>query len=115
MPAYALFDNVEVYDPEALAHYAETVDETVRAHGGRYLAVGGEVRAIEGDVQLTFPVLLEFPTLRAAQEWYDSDSYAPLKALRHSASKSTAVFFESNPSPLLDRTADAAEDGERGR
>ena len=107
MTAYALFDNLEVSDPEALARYAEEVDETVRAHGGRYLVVGGDVRSVEGDAQLTYPVLLEFPSLRAAQEWYDSDAYAPLKALRRSASRSTAVFFESASSPLLDETADA--------
>lgn len=109
MPAYALFDNLEVIDPDALARYAKEVDATVRAHGGRYLVVGGEARSVEGDTQLTYPVLLEFPTLRTAQEWYDSDAYAPLKALRRGASRSTAVFFDSGSSPLLDEPPAGAD------
>ncbi len=39
MPAYFLFDNVEVHDPDALARYAEQVSELVAEHGGRYLGV----------------------------------------------------------------------------
>jgi uncharacterized protein (DUF1330 family) len=102
MPAYALFDNVEVHDFESLAEYVANVHATVHAFGGRYLVVGGEVRNVEGDGGLAYPVLLEFPDMEAAQAWYDSEEYAPLKKLRHAASESTAVFFESAPSPLLD-------------
>jgi uncharacterized protein (DUF1330 family) len=107
MVAYALFDNIEVTRPEDLDRYVEGVHATVFAHGGRYLTVGGETRSVEGDARLLYPVLLEFPSMDKAQEWYDSEEYAPLKALRHGAARSTAVFFETAPSPLLDSQATA--------
>jgi uncharacterized protein (DUF1330 family) len=112
MTAYALFDNIEVIDPAALQQYADEVHPTVRAFGGRYLAVGGEVRDVEGEPGLHFPVLLAFPDLDAARSWYDSETYAPLKRLRQRAARSTAVFFESAPSPLLEETDRPAATGD---
>ncbi len=103
MAAYCLFDNVEITDRAALAEYASKVGETVRRHGGRYLALGGTVEPIEGAPTLHEPVLLEFPDLAAAHAWYDSPEYRPLRDLRHAAVRTTAVFFET-PASVLDRT-----------
>jgi uncharacterized protein (DUF1330 family) len=47
-----------------------------------------------------FPVLIEFPTLDAANAWYDSPEYAPLKELRHTAGRFNAVFIPGLPQPL---------------
>ena len=104
MPAYALFDNLEVRDPEAMKHYVDCVHAIVEQFGGRYLVVGGEIRSLEGEPGLTYPVLIEFPDLATAQAWYDSDVYAPLKRMRHDASRSTAVLIESAQSSQLDAT-----------
>lgn len=108
MRAYCLFDNVEVVDGAGLAAYVEGVRETVHAHGGRYRAVGGTVVTVEGDASLTYPVLIEFPDLVAAQRWYDSPEYQPLKALRLASARGNANFFETAPSALLEEEAEAA-------
>lgn len=96
MAAYCLFDNVEVLDPDGLASYVEAVGPTVQRHGGRYLAVGGAVEQVEGDLALTYPVLIEFPDIDAAHAWYDSADYEPLKALRHRSVRADATFFASD-------------------
>lgn len=101
MTAYALFDNIEVTDPAKLAEYTSRVRTVVENHGGRYLAVGGQVDVAEGEPTLTYPVLIEFPDLAAAHGWYDSPEYQELKALRQSGSKANASFFETAPSDLL--------------
>ncbi|NGN65946.1 DUF1330 domain-containing protein [Streptomyces sp. A7024] len=93
MPAYALFDNVEVTDAEALAAYAAGVAEVVDRYGGRYLSVGGKVDTVEGEPIVGYPVLIEFPDLATAHRWYDSPDYRDWKKLRHSASRANAVFF----------------------
>jgi uncharacterized protein (DUF1330 family) len=93
MPAYILFDNVEVIDPEGLARYAEGAARTVADHGGRYLAVTPEPHVVEGDPVLRAPVLIEFPDVGAARAWYDSPEYQPLKELRHRCVRNTAVLF----------------------
>ena len=65
MTAYCLFDSVEVTYPARLAEFAGKVGDVVRRHGGRYLALGGTVEAVEGGPTLHEPVLLEFPDLAA--------------------------------------------------
>jgi uncharacterized protein (DUF1330 family) len=48
---------------------------------------------------VTFPVLIEFPTLDDANAWYDSPEYAPLKRLRHGAGVFNATFIAGLPEP----------------
>jgi uncharacterized protein (DUF1330 family) len=97
MAAYCFFDVVEVTDPEALEEYRRRVRDTVEHHGGRYLLVGGEIEAVEGDWRPTFPVLIEFPSLEHARRWYGSDEYQGLKELRLSAVRNHAVLMEGLP------------------
>jgi uncharacterized protein (DUF1330 family) len=99
MPAYCLFDNVEVTDPDALAEYASQTLTTIRAYSGRYLAIGGNVEVKEGTSMVHYPVLIEFPTLDDANAWYDSPEYAPLKRLRHGAGLFNATFIAGLPEP----------------
>jgi uncharacterized protein (DUF1330 family) len=42
----------------------------------------------------SFLVIIEFPSLEKAYEWYNSDDYTELKALRLAAAESIAVFIE---------------------
>ena len=46
------------------------------------------------------PVLIEFRTLDAANAWYDSPVYAPLKRLRHGAGRFNAILMAGLPEPL---------------
>ncbi len=94
MSAYCLFDNLEVIDATKIEEYKERVAPLVEQYGGRYVVLGGKVDLMEGQWQPTFPVLLEFPSLERAHEWYSSAEYAQLKALRLSALRSNAVFME---------------------
>ncbi|MBX9778489.1 MAG: DUF1330 domain-containing protein [Xanthobacteraceae bacterium] len=95
MPAYFLFDMLEVTDPEKLEKYREAVLATVERYGGHYLTVGGRTDVVEGDWRPVFPVLIEFPDLAQARRWYDSEEYRAPRALRHAAARGNAVFIES--------------------
>lgn len=95
MPAYFVFDNVEVTDPDALADYASKTLPTVEAHGGRYVIRGGRTELKEGNWLPTFPVVIEFADMRAANAWYDSPEYAPLKAQRQRAGTFNAAIIAS--------------------
>jgi uncharacterized protein (DUF1330 family) len=94
MPAYCVFDILKINDSEKMEAYRDRVFANVEQHGGRYLVVGGQTDLVEGNWQLTFPVIIEFPSLQQAHDWYDSDDYAELKALRLAASEANAVFIE---------------------
>lgn len=94
MAAYCFFDVLEVTDAEKLEEYRAGVLATVERYGGRYLTVGGRSDVVEGEWRPAFPVLIEFPGLERAHEWYDSEEYRDLKALRLAATRGNAVFIE---------------------
>jgi uncharacterized protein (DUF1330 family) len=97
MPAYCLFDNLNVTDPAKLRDYKDRTAAVVAQYQGRYLVIGGRVDLVEGLWRPAFPVLLEFATIEQAHRWYASDEYRELKFLRHSAGQFNAVFIEGLP------------------
>jgi uncharacterized protein (DUF1330 family) len=94
MPAYCLFDNLQITDVAKMSEYKDRTAPVVAQYQGRYLVIGGRVDLVEGAWRPNFPVMLEFPTLELAHRWYDSAEYRALKALRHSAGRFNAVFIE---------------------
>ena len=103
MKAYCIFDVREIVDGAKLEAYTREVLATVQAHGGRYLNVGGNCRAVEGSWSPEFLVLIEFPGYEQARDWYESDEYAALKRLRRQGSRGDAVIIEPEASPLRDQ------------
>ena len=102
MKAYCIFDVREIVDAEKLERYTQGVLQTVQAHGGRYLNVGGNCRVVEGDWTPNYPVLIEFPDSTRANAWYGSAAYGELKKLRIDGARSDAVIVEPEAGPLYD-------------
>ncbi len=97
MSAYILFDNLTVTSPEDLETYKSQVAEVVEKHQGKYVVLGGKTRVVEGSVTPSYLVMIQFPSFEMAENWYDSDEYKNLKALRLSATTSTGVIMEGLP------------------
>jgi len=81
MAAYVIND-MEITDPQRFEEYKRLSPPTVAKYGGRFLARGGEVKAMEGAWQPRRLVVLEFPSVEQAQAWLDSPEYAPARRLR---------------------------------
>jgi uncharacterized protein (DUF1330 family) len=94
VPAYCIFDVLEITDADTMERYRAAVRTTVQNHGGRYLVIGGNPQQVEGDVRATFPVIIEFPSLEAARRWYDSPEYAPLLKLRLESTRGRMYMAE---------------------
>lgn len=94
MPAYVIASVNDARDAEKLAEYRRGNTDVVAAHGGRFLARGGEHETLEGDWRPLRVVIMEFPDLDTARAWYRSDAYAPLRELRRSASDTDIVVVE---------------------
>lgn len=94
MAAAYLIAEIEVTDPRAYEEYRRRVPALVAAYGGKYLARGGALEVREGDWAPKRLVLLEFPSMEEARRFYDSPEYAPLLALRKSATRSKLIFLE---------------------
>ncbi len=73
---------VKVTDDSWIPDYAGAVHDIAARHGGRYLSRSGNITTVEGKpLDANVIALIEFPSLDAAQAFYDDPDYAPyLKA-----------------------------------
>jgi uncharacterized protein (DUF1330 family) len=91
---------VDVTNADAYQEYSRQVPATIAKYGGRYLVRAGKHEVREGEWRGTRTVILEFPSLARALEWYNSPEYKPLRPLRQANSNASIAFFEgvANPS-----------------
>ena len=93
MPAYLILD-IHVEDPAEYAAYRERAPATLEAYGGRYLVRGGPHEVVEGEWNPERIVVVEFPSVERAHEWYRSAEYQELAAMRMRAAPSQVVLVE---------------------
>ena len=93
MPAYVLV-HIDVKDPAAYEEYKPLAAAAVAHYGGRYIVRGPAPEVLEGTWKPKRLVLLEFPSVERAREWWHSPEYAPAKAKRQAASTSDMVLLE---------------------
>jgi uncharacterized protein (DUF1330 family) len=73
--------------------YLEQVEATVVPYGARWLAIDAQVQVVEG----AWPgsvVLMEFPDMAKAREWYDSADYQKILPLRTTHSISDLILVD---------------------
>lgn len=93
MAAYLIAD-IAIHDPAAFEDYRKAVPATIAAYGGRYLVRGGASEVAEGSWQPKRVIVLEFPSMQRARQWYNSAEYQAILPLRLKASTGNAVFVE---------------------
>jgi uncharacterized protein (DUF1330 family) len=93
MPAYVIVET-DVHDPEQYERYKAASPDAVHGGGGRFVVRGGELAVLEGDWTPTRLVVLEFPDLAAAKEWYESPEYQEVKSLRDGAANLRMVAVQ---------------------
>jgi uncharacterized protein (DUF1330 family) len=92
--AYVISE-VEFLDEELADRYRTLARSSIEQYGGRYLARGATPDAVEG----TWParqrvVIVRFPSMQAAREWYASPEYAPALEIRRHALDRRLLFVE---------------------
>lgn len=93
MAAYILAE-IDVTNAEGYKEYTKLVPATIAKYGGRFLIRGGASEALEGEWPQRRRVLLEFPTMEAARNWWSSPDYEKPKAMRQAASKGRLLLME---------------------
>jgi uncharacterized protein (DUF1330 family) len=83
---------IRVNDPVAYERYKQLAQDSVAAYGGRYIVRGGATETLEGTWSPSRLVVLEFPTVDAAREWWNSPEYAKGKALRQAVADSEMLL-----------------------
>ena len=93
MAGYVIAE-VDVQDAALFEEYRKIVPGTIAKYGGKYVVRGGTTESKEGGWAPKRLVVLEFPTLERAREWYHSADYAPALAMRLKAAKSRMIMVE---------------------
>jgi uncharacterized protein (DUF1330 family) len=93
MAAY-MIAQIKVTDPTRYKKYVESTLPTIEKYGGRFLARGGRTLTFEGPEETRRIVILEFPSLERAQQWYASEDYQTVKKLRVGAAEGKFVVVD---------------------
>jgi uncharacterized protein (DUF1330 family) len=94
MTAYVISE-VEILDRALIDRYRTLAAATVEQYGGRYIVRGGPVELAEGERNPARQfVVVEFPTMQRAHDWYRSPDYAKALKVRATALTRTLVFVE---------------------
>ena len=93
MPAYVIA-HIDVKDPVRYEDYKKMSPVSIQKFGGRFIARGGKTEVLEGSWQPKRLVLLEFPSVERAREWWASDDYRPARDLRQATSTGDMIIVE---------------------
>jgi uncharacterized protein (DUF1330 family) len=93
MAAYVISD-LQVRDSALIAEYRPLAAQSIAHYGGRYLARGGTIHPIEGGWAPESIVVVEFPSMQRAHEWFDSPEYAAARAIAERALSRRLIFVE---------------------
>jgi uncharacterized protein (DUF1330 family) len=93
MSAYIVVQ-VEVTEPAGYDDYKKMVPSSLAAYGGKFVVRGGACETLEGSWQPKRLVVLEFPSVARAKEWWASSEYRDAKALRQRTAKTEMIVVE---------------------
>lgn len=93
MPKGYWIAHVDVRDPEGYKDYVAASRLAFDKYGARMLARGGAYEATEGR-EWARNVVIEFPSLKAAQDCYHSPEYTAAKAIRQKFAVAEMVLVE---------------------
>jgi uncharacterized protein (DUF1330 family) len=95
MPGY-VGTILDIHDNDRFREYLRGVGPSLAKHGCRIVLRGPIVGVVEGRLDTredTRLVMIEFDSLEAAREWYESAEYQELIKLREESVASTTTFF----------------------
>ena len=95
-----LIANVVWKDSESLAVYKRLMPSSVEKYGGRFLVRGGAMEVLEGEWSPAL-VVIEFPTVEQARQWYNSEEYRPALEIRQRAADNELLIVEGTAPPVL--------------
>lgn len=93
MPKAYWIAHVEVRDAERYKDYVATAKPAFEKYGANFLARGGPFQTLEGQKRAR-NVVIEFPSMQAALDCYNSAEYQAAKAIRNTVADADMVIVE---------------------
>lgn len=92
MPKGYWIGRIDVNDADRYPEYVKLAGPAYQRFGAKFLVRGGEVAHAEGDARAR-NVVIEFPTLQAALDCYNSPEYVEARAIRQSISEGELIII----------------------
>jgi uncharacterized protein (DUF1330 family) len=89
----------EVLNQDLANKYGKLAAASIEKYGGQFLAQMAKPDVIEGEPTKQQIVIVEFPSLERAREWYGSPDYAEALKLREKALERRLMSVEGVASP----------------
>ena len=93
MAAY-MIARINVTDWDRYNEYIKVTPGIIAKYGGRFIVRGGEMVTLEGPEEKWRIVVVEFPDLQKAKDFYNSADYADAKKIREGAALAQFVAIE---------------------
>ncbi|MDJ0985409.1 MAG: DUF1330 domain-containing protein [Desulfobacterales bacterium] len=90
MSAY-MIARINVTDWDKYNQYIKVTPDIIAKYGGRFIVRGGDTVTLEGPEEKWRIVVIEFPDLDKAKEFYHSPEYANAKKIRAGAAEAQFV------------------------
>src|ERR1700753_339146 len=88
---YVIFTE-DIHDTDQIGAYAQKALPTILQAGGKVVVLDDDPQPIEGNWHGTRTVILEFDSVQAARNWYESAEYQEHAPMRHAAADNNAVI-----------------------
>lgn len=93
MQAYAIAHMRDVDWGPAIIAYLQKITDSLKAHGGRFLVHGNNPSVMDGKFE-GHMVVIEFPNMERARDWYFSCAYQNILPMRLRNACSSLVLVE---------------------
>ena len=96
MSAFLIVDT-KIKDSEAYEEYKKLAKPIAEKYGGTYRVRGGAIDVRESELwSPTRIVIIEFPDVKSAQAFADSEEYAPVQPIRQNNADCTLFIVEGD-------------------
>ena len=93
MAAY-MIARINVTDPDQYNEYIKVTPAIIAKYDGRFIVRGGETVTLEGPEEKWRIVVVEFPDLKKAREFYHSPEYTEARKIREGAALAQFIAVE---------------------
>ena len=93
MAAFVLVE-IDIHDPKLYKSYTQLTPETIANYQGKFVVRGGKTTVLEGNWDPNRLVLLEFPSVALANDWWHSKEYTKARKIRQRAASTRMIIVQ---------------------
>lgn len=93
MKAYVIVE-ITIHDKDLYEEYKKLTPAAIALYDGKFVVRGAKTETFEGDWNPERVVVLEFPSLQRAKEWWHSPEYSGARAIRLRAATTKMIVVD---------------------